>query len=407
MNKEIKNKLNEYMDETMELYDLPGLAIGVSVGLDEPECFTEVRGFRNFHTKELLQPGDIFHCASVSKLFTSSAIMKLVEAGALCLYDRLCNILPDMKLRIANWRFDEIRLWNMLTHTSGLGDCQDYEWEKAETDDASLSRYVYTHEDCIGQPMLWCPQVNPEFYGVPETDENGNPLIDEKGNPKSLFRYSNVAYEILGQIVAEYSNKMPDAEGHLSYEDFVDRYLLKPAGMNDSTMKTFERPGWTSKVSLMQNQTDCDMAMPHEKADDKSIKLVDFYPYNRKHAPSSTLTSNLEDLMKWGRAHMNSATGRKELLLHKETYDSIWRDYATVPNNGEKIGLGWFIRKQSLNTSQGPEEYTILGHEGTDDGFRASFWICPKLELVTVVLSNLSNAPVKKINKKLFERIVR
>lgn len=431
------------MDETMELHDLPGLAVGVSIGLDNPECFTGVRGYRNYTSSRgtdssrsdavLLQPGDIFHCASVSKLFTSSAIMKLVEAGVLGLYDRLCNILPDFSPSIADWRFDEIRLWNMLTHTSGLVDCNDYEWDAAETDNDSLSRYVYTHNDCVGQPMLWCPQVSPEFYGVPETDENGNTLIDEKGNPRSLFRYSNVAYEILGQIVAEYSDRMPDADGSLSYEDFVAKYLLAPTGMSNTTMKTFERPGWTSEVSLMQKHTNsimCStdhevrtaMALPHEKKSDRSIGLVETYPYNRKHAPSSTLTSNIEDLMKWGRAHMKSAAGKEKLLLHKETYDSIWRCYATVPNNGEKMGLGWFMRRQSVAkpsqsenvaetdnaclTSDSRQEYILYGHEGTDDGFRASFWMCPELELVTVVLSNLSEAPVKKINKKLFTQIV-
>lgn len=373
MKTETVERLNNFIDETMELNDLPGLAIGVSVGLDEPSVYTEVRGYRDYEAKVPLLADDIFHCASVSKLFTSSAILKLVEAGILGLYDRLCNVLPDFTPCIADWRFDEIRLWNMLTHTSGLADCLDYEWADAETDEGSLARYVYEHHDCIVQPMLWCPQTCPEFYG----------FSNDEGN---LFRYSNVAYEILGQIVAEYSDRMPDADGPLSYEDFVAEYLLKPAGMDNSTMKTFERSG------------DC-MARPHAKADDRSIKLLEVYPYNRKHAPSSTLTSNLDDLLMWGRAHMMSASGRNELLLHRETYDSIWRDYATVPNNGEKMGLGWFCRKQ--------KGYTLYGHEGTDDGFRASFWMCPELEMVTVVLSNLSEAPVKRINKKLFDTIVK
>ena len=383
--KDLSNAIEKFMDETMESNDLPGLAVGVSVGLDGtlPEGlfeFTGARGYRDFEARTPLQPDDIFHCASVSKLFTSSAIMKLVEAGVLGLYDRLCNVLPDFRFEgpgedgnIGDWRFDEIRLWNMLTHTSGLGDCFDYEWADAETDEESLAHYVYESDDCIRQPMLWCPQTGPEFYG----------LSDEE---KSLFRYSNVAYEILGQIIAEYSDRMPGASGPLSYEDFVAKYLLEPAGMSNSTMKTFERDG-------------SDMACPHAKADDRSIRRLETYPYTRKHAPSSTLTSNASDLLKWGRAHMKSASERSVLLLQKETYDSVWRDYATVPNNGEKMGLGWFMRKQ--------QGFALYGHEGTDDGFRASFWMCPELEMVTVVLANLSNAPVKMINKRLFENMWR
>ena len=135
------------------------------------------------------------------------------------------------------------------------------------------------------------------------------------------------------------------------------------------------------------------MAQPHQKAADRSIAAVEHYPYTRQHAPSSTLTSNIDDLLSWGRAHLTRS------LYAADTYDKIWTPYAEVPNNGEQMGLGWFIRKQ--------HGYTLYGHEGSDDGFRSSFWICPELGLVTVVLSNLSEAPVKKINKKLFTECVK
>ena len=132
----LREKCNKFMDEVMNLNDLPGLAIGVSAG--ESAEFVGVRGFRDYAARDPLKEDSIFHCASVSKLFTSSAIMKLVEAGALRLDDRLCEILPD--LNIADKRFEEIRLWNMLTHTSGLDDVDDYRWYDFETDDDSLRR---------------------------------------------------------------------------------------------------------------------------------------------------------------------------------------------------------------------------------------------------------------------------
>lgn len=373
---------NAFLDETMNLNDLPGLAIGVSIGAAAE--FVGVRGYRDYAAHAPLSEADIFHCASVSKLFTSSAIMKLVEAGVLDLNARLCDILPG--LHIADTRFEEIRLWNMLTHTSGLGDVEDYHWYDFETDDDSLRRYIYKHEEVLSQPMLWEPQ-------------------------EVRFRYSNIAYEILGQIVSEYSVHMPDAArtpgavsaaAPLSYEDFIARYLLKPAGMTSSTMKTFERPGAPDFASNEH------MARPHEKKPDRSIGPVRFYPYTRQHAPSSTLTSNVWDLLQWGRAHLASARGDKTTLLRPETYRKIWHPYVTVPNNGEQMGLGWFMREQTVTANDGTERtYRLCGHEGTDDGFRASFWICPERDLVSVVLSNLSGAPVKRINKKLFDRIIR
>ncbi|MBR0457446.1 MAG: serine hydrolase [Firmicutes bacterium] len=412
---------NDFLDEIMNLNDLPGLAIGVSIGgtslgqtktaaakeiTDGPLEFLGVRGYRDYMTRTPLEADDIFHCASVSKLFTSSAIMLLVEAGVLHLEDRLCDILPDF--HIADKRYEDIKLWNMLTHTSGLGDVDDYRWYDCETDEDSLRRYVYESEEVINQPMLWEPQAQPMLQLQPEQQTLS--AADAESPTQNRFRYSNIVYEILGQIVSEYSDRMPGGNSRLSYEDFIAEYLLKPAGMTNSTMKTFERPGFADFAAEDCPFPAC-MASPHEKKSDRSIGPVKYYPYTRQHAPSSTLTSNLRDLLRWGNAHLASSrsgdTSCGGPLLKPETYQAIWKQYAVVPNNGEQMGLGWFMRKQTVSAGDGIQHtYQLLGHEGTDDGFRASFWICPELDLVTVVLSNLSGAPVKKINKRLFDTLV-
>jgi len=389
----LKQICDSFLDETMEYNDLPGLVIGVQAG---EERFTGARGVRDVTTRDPLRADDVFHCASVSKLFTSAAIMQLTEAGKLELDQPLREILPE--LSIADKRWENIKLYQMLSHTSGMGDVDDYHWEQALTSEHALSDYVHSEE--VGAlPLLW------------EPGEGG-------------FRYSNIAYEILGHIVAVKSG--------MSYEEYVKRHLMEPAGMADSTMLTFERIGAkagetcpliTEEIrrrnrtdgELSRSGTDGDlcrsgagwhpMALPHEKAEDRSIVPVRYYPYTRSHGPSSTLTSTASDLLKWGSIHLAGfrsamAEGEKETaspLLAADTYRKICREYATVPNNGEKMGLGWFMRRQG--------GCRLFGHEGTDDGFRASLWICPEKDLVICVLSNLSGAPVKKMNKKIFDCI--
>lgn len=77
-------------------------------------------------------------------------------------------------------------------------------------------------------------------------------------------------------------------------------------------------------------------------------------------------------------------------------YDEILKEYAVVPIMDEKMGIGWLCRSRA--------GYEFIGHEGTDDGFRASFWLCPEPGISMIVLSNMTNAPVKKINQKAFRR---
>ena len=87
---DLRKTVSDFADRVMDENDLPGVAMGVSLG---EESFCAARGLRDYTRKGQpdcapLQESDVFHCASVSKLFTSSAIMKLVECGALNLYDR-------------------------------------------------------------------------------------------------------------------------------------------------------------------------------------------------------------------------------------------------------------------------------------------------------------------------------
>lgn len=367
-----------FIKNTMDFYDIPGIAVGVHVGkkqigrggaaagtADAPYFFTGAGGYKNYETKDPVAPDTVFHCTSVSKLFTAAGIMKLVEAGKLSLADRLCDIVPWMS--IADKRWENITIGSMLTHTSGLTDVADYNWDKHETDDGALKRYALSDE-VAGRRLLWDPVA-----------------ADEIADKSGRFRYSSMAYDLLGLVIAEVSG--------LSFEDFMAREIFEPLGMGDTTFLTFDRANMFGSAGL---------AVPHSKGRDRAIRLEEVYPYTRQHAPSSTLTSTAADLLKWAEALMISAP------LHEETIQDMWGSRVEVPDTGEQMGLGWFVRKQVLTATDGDtREYALVGHEGSDDGFRTSFWMCPELGVATVLLCNLTDAPLKKLSKKLFETILK
>jgi CubicO group peptidase (beta-lactamase class C family) len=226
---------------------------------------------------------------------------------------------------------------------------KDYCWGRPETDEGALERYVRSPEVKEAH-LLWGPS-------------------------EGRFAYSNIGYEILGVVIAAVSG-MP-------FEDYVRKNIFEPLDMKDSNLLSFERGIYD------KNGQDDNLCTPHEKDEENHIVKAEYFPYNRAHGPSSTLTSNVFDLGKWGEAHL------KYRLLKRETYKLAWKEVALVPNNGEHICLSWFRREQN--------GFVFFGHEGTDDGFRASFWLCPQLELSIAVCSNISGAPVKKINKQIFD----
>lgn len=352
-------QLDKYAEEALFYHDLPGLAISVEFGENSPGPlrglnYKKALGVKDVTTGEPLLPDQIFHMASVSKLFTSAGILQLCEQGKLNLDTSLRRLLPDVS--IDDRRYDAITLFHMLSHTSGMADVEDYHWDTPRTDDQALNDYALS-EEVQDSHMLWLPE-------------------------EYKFSYSNMAYELLG-LVIERTSGMP-------YEEYMKKHILEPLGMNDSTFLTFERAGGSLDL---QDLSRAGMAMPHTKDQEKHIVLEKHYPYNRQHGPSSTLTSNLYDLAKWAKVHL------ERRFFKEATYRNIWRTYAIVPNNGEGMGLGWFLRRQ--------EGYDLYGHEGTDNGFRASFWICPALGAHVTVVSNISRGAVKKINKKIFEMLIR
>ena len=348
----LKEKLDNYIEKALVNYDLPGLAVGIRAGEDGGCCwdgpvYRKAAGYKDWMRKEPLSPEHIFHMGSVTKLFVGTSILQLWERGLLQPDDRITDHLPWFEMK--DERYREITLRQLLSHTSGMPDVKDYEWDKPETDEGALERYIRSPE-VRDAHLLWAPS-------------------------EGKFAYSNMGYEILGAVIAAVSG--------MSFEEYVRKNIFEPLGMKNSTLLSYERGIYDKKGP------DENLCTPHEKDENKNIVPCRHFPYNRAHGPSSTLTTNVSDLEKWGEAHL------KRSLLKEEIYEAAWSKLALVPNNGEHIGLSWFRREQN--------GFTLFGHEGTDDGFRASFWICPQLKLTIIVCSNLTGAPVKKISKQIFD----
>lgn len=377
---------DDFINMVMDFYDIPGIAVGVYAGKPEgnsgdgtPYLFTGAGGYRNYETKELMKPDTVFHCTSVSKLFTAMGIMKLVESGKLALSDRLCDVVPSMS--IADKRWENITIESMLTHTSGLTDVSDYGWGKHRSDVDALKEYALSDE-VAGRKLLWEPAVS--------TDSSD-------GAHAGKFRYSSMAYDLLGLVIAEVSE--------LTFEDYMKQEIFEPQGMDDTTFDTYDRI--KDSDEFLKAADRIGLAMPHIKGRDRVMHVGEVYPYTRQHAPSSTLTSTAGDLLKWAGGLLEREP--QGAPLHMDSLQDMWAPRAEVPDTGEQMGLGWFIREQNVSVDRddmtGIDTYTLVGHEGSDDGFRTSFWMCPELGIATVLLCNLTDAPLKKLNKKLFHSI--
>lgn len=310
-----KTQIDNIVRKEMEDSSLPGVAIGI-VRDGEP-FYARGYGRASFEPERPVHATTTFHTASISKVFTALAVMTLRDQGKLSLDQRVEELLPE--LRYGNQRAKEITLRQLLNHTSGLPDVSGYDWASANRSSTALSDYFQER------------------------------ALKAKFEPGSLYRYSNLGYDLLGLVVARASGE--------SFENYVEQEVLRPAGMESSGYRYYELDAQQS-------------ALPHTKTLFGRVVARSVYPYNREHAPSSTLNASAEDLSRWMADFMGRWPGNASLEEMMQPSTSVT----------DSIGLGF----QRYDLGGTP----AAGHFGGDQGFRSYLFLVPDEELGIVVMSN-------------------
>jgi CubicO group peptidase (beta-lactamase class C family) len=330
-------EVETYLQSLIDTAAIPGITIAITNAQDI--VYTKGFGVTNTATKEKLEPKHIFHVASVSKTFTATAVMQLSEKGRLDINKPLITYLPYFKLK--DERYKTITIKQMLNHTSGIPDVEDYEWEKAVSDQGAAERYTRS----LAEKSL-------------------------VSNPGSEFHYSNMAFDIMADLISKVSG--------LSFEKYVKENVLIPLEMNESSFYAPE-----IKKALRTS--------PHTG---KPPKVSSIYPYNRMHAPSSTLNTNVLELSHWAIAFLNNGKFKRTRIVSDSTYLMMTTPTFTIDDERKQsIGLSWFM-------------YPYLGmtnyeHGGADLGYRSMLTLIPEKKIGIIILSNTEEISLQEVRNKV------
>jgi CubicO group peptidase (beta-lactamase class C family) len=333
-------RLEPFIQKTMQEAKVPGLAVGI-VEVGRP---VYVRGFGAMDARDPARPvtaETLFHMASITKPFVATSVMQLAERGRVDLDAPITRYLPYFQLKDPRYRAITVRL--MLIHTSGMPDVEDYLWDKPEFDDGALERYVCSLQDKV--------------------------LLSEPG---TKFAYSNMAFEVLGDLVAKISKK--------SFEKYVDNNILKHVCMASST--------------LLLNEADpAKLAAGHTRGKDGAVIPVAHYPFNRSHTPGSNLHSNATDMVRWMLVNLNRGELDGRRILKDSTYDLMWKptEASRDVRTGFSVGISWFLRSHHAEQ--------LVRHGGSDDGFLTAVVMLPARKTGVVVLINSDRAPLAAIER--------
>ena len=329
------------VETLLSSHELAGLAVAV---VRDEEVVSRGFGVRDVGNGTPVTPETMFHLASVSKPFVATAVVSLAtarDAGepVLDLDAPIIDWVPEFTL--ADGGEGEVTARRLLTHSSGLPDVADYGWHDPQLGDDALSEFARSLSG-------WRLQAE----------------------PGSTFSYSNAGFELLGLLLSRVTGT--------TFESAVRQQVLAPLGMQNSTFLRAEVPGQLAASP----HVGMPLAVPE-----------DAYPYTRRHAPSSTLHSNLVEMCRWMVAHFEPAeiaaggADAQWVRLDAGLLDLMRQPVVPIgePPWEEAAALGW-----AVGSYRG---HRTLSHSGADPGFGSKVVLVPELRTGVVVLANSNTAP--------------
>ncbi len=217
------------IEQFMGTWDIKGASVAIT--RNGKLVYARGFGYADEERQEKVQPKHLFRIASVSKLITAVAVLKLREEGKLDLEDKVFGvegILNSEKyLRFKDPRVEEITVYHLLSHTAGWTD-----------------RYG----DPMFMPHVVARKMSAKLPVDTETIVRYALTRTLSFDPGRRYSYSNLGYAVLGEVIEKVSD--------ISYEDYVKLAILHPLGIYDmhigrsyyrekyiNEVRYYERPG--------------------------------------------------------------------------------------------------------------------------------------------------------------------
>lgn len=270
--------VSAFLDGVMPLQlareDIAGAV--VLVVKDGKVLFAKGYGYADVAKKTPVSPdGTLFRPGSVSKLFTWTAVMQLVEQGKLDL-DRDVNDYLDFKIPATYPK--PITLRNIMTHTSGFEETVKDMWLDSPRDLIPIGDYVKAHVPA----RIFPPGVTPA--------------------------YSNYATTVAGYIVQRVSGE--------PFNDYIERHIFSPLGMQHAT---FREP-LPENIKAMMSSGYTVASEPS-----KAFEVIEPGP-----AGSSSMTAM--DISHFMLAHLQDGKYENAQILRQETAQLMHsRQFANLP----------------------------------------------------------------------------
>jgi CubicO group peptidase (beta-lactamase class C family) len=307
---------------------------GLSIALVDDHGLIWARGF-GYADKEKGLPATadtVYRAASISKIFTATAVMQLSEQGKINIDDLLTTYLPEFSIKTRFPGGDRITPRNLMTHHSGLP--------------ANFYKGIFSN--------------NPEPFTKVIEEIKGEYLAYPTG---SFYAYSNLGMTVLGGVIERVSGK--------DYASYMDEFLLGPMGMTSSSFSL--KPGMVTAKGYRDGKEAGDLRV--------------------RDLPASGLYSSAVDLGRFMQMVLAGGTLNGRQVIKPETLAEMLRPQnVKVPLDMDiYTGLAWAL--DGLGNTEIKNAGPVVHHGGSLPFFNSQLLVLPEQKLGVVVLTNSSTRP--------------
>lgn len=322
--------IDVWLDAQRDFEHLSGLSAGVVIGQE----LIWAKGYGTIDAARTVSatPDTIYSICSISKLFTSVAIMQLVDAGKLRLDDDIAAVLPGFDMIRSDPDSGPITIRSMLSHSSGLSG--------------------------EGGFANW---MAPDFrFASKEELQKNLKNLHTMMRTSDHYQYSNLAMSLLGLVVEQVSG--------MTYEEYAQRHILTPLKLADTRTKM--------PMELYGTRLAQGFGPIRRDATRELFKPFDTGGY----VGAAGYTSTVSDLAKFASWQFRLLKNGGSEILRVSSLRDMQRVQWTDPDGKTMWGLGFGVSYSGTTK--------IVGHNGLCPGYLSALSMVPKDELAVIVMTN-------------------
>ena len=349
----------EMIKKYADLHHFPGYAFGIVV--DGNLVFKSSGGYANLEQKISASSSSMFRIASMSKSFTSLAILQLRDQGKLHLDDPVEMYIPAMKGQGLTKDAPIITIRHLMSHSAGFPEDNPWGDRQLADTEAELLKLI----------------------------KDGISFSNAAGLE---YEYSNLGFTMLGYIIHKVSG--------LTYDAYIKKNILAPIGMNETTYEFANVPEKTlangyryinnnwRKETLLHDGIYGSMG--------GMITSIDmFSKYVALHQTAWPERNDAETFpVKRSSIREMHQSSKFIALMPNYTYPSGRKLAAT---SSYTYGLTWMHDALGRNS---------VGHSGGLPGFGSNWRIMPQYGIGVILFANVTYAPTSVINIAVLDTIV-